>query len=460
MTLTILGQSYEIPPERVSYNIYRNNFVQLAKKSCEEFVDFYMTNAGDIINLLSVSAKYGKNIINNTLKYAVSGLISKEIYDVDAYYIVENAVEPVNYFDTAVNDIQKQINAIDAELKKAEAARNAQINSAPNSWTGAAQAAVNSGDMKGARSVREQKFFNFLNNRNTAEKLSKAIYNDIFAIFKTSVEILDKRNADIVKNISQEEIRKSRAIYNNLKDGLYGDGELAKKMWAQMFVYYPYSTEYFTLFLIQHEENLNEITINSNWYNIPVQNIIAGLLESRYNFSGIKDLAIAESMKASLISDMDKYSVTDTPLLALADSCIENIIAEKSTYKGIRYESEEQRMDAEALDNEIRAMIMNVNRNDLQALMYLYFGILNGYADRNYIYVKRENALALSAVICENIANFPNPKEMLMYYANYTNADPNVEINQEILKALSQRLGQINRSEKTNNFTGFFKGNK
>lgn len=478
--LTILGQSYEIPQERVNYNIYRNNFVQFAKKSCEEFINFYMTNAGDITNLLSVSEKYGKEIINNALKYAVSGLIAKGIYDVDRYYIVENAIESVDYFNNAVDNVQKKINSIEAELKKAEATRNAQVNSASNSWTGggsgiegalmgAAQAAVlnaasgaitkavTSGDVKNALSVREQKLLNLLNNGNTAEKLGKALYNDIFAIFKTYVDILDKRSADVVKNISEEEIRKSRAIYNNLADGLYGDAELAQKMWVQMFVYYPYNPEYFTLFLLQYEENFNEVITNADWYNIPMKNIVSSLLESRYNFSGVTDLEVAESMKASLMNDMNKYSVTETPLLSLADNCIENIINDKSTYKGVRYESEEQRMDAEALDNEIRAMIMNVNRNDLQALMYLYFGILNGYADRNYIYIKRENAVALSSIICENITNVPNPKEMLMYYANYVNADPNFELNQGILKALNKKLGQINRSEKMSNFTGFFK---
>ena len=479
---TLFGKNYEVSEERLHYNFYRNQFTKIAEASAEKFVSHYMENADNLSQVVNIAENYGNQLFSDALKATVKLLISKGIYEIDSDTLIANAVEKPVYFKQVLDSVKSQVHNFEEAYRKSEAARQAQINSASSSWSGgghgiegalkgAAEAAVlnmasgaitkavTSGAAKQNLSAKDQKIYELLNNQNTAVKLAEGLYKDIFCMVKTFVSILAENQVEPVENIPEEEISKSVAIYHNLKENLYEDAELTVQMWMKLLTYYPYDVRYFTLLLEQENDNLNEILTLADVYHIPMNQAASALLESRYQFKGITDLQEAQAQKEKLLDDMQKYHIEKTPLLTVADERIHAIMNDNCTYKGISYNTEEERNQAEALDNALAEQISGVERNNLLAMTELYISILSNSENVNYSQIKQERASELNSLMIENIQNYPeNTKEILTACKEQLESNTNTELNQPILKALNAKIGKLNFSEKkdqlANNISG------
>lgn len=470
--LVLFGTEYQVSEENVIYNEYREVFYTIADKSEQDFLKFYKEKAPEDRAAFDEAVEYGKKLINDGVNYLVGKLTEKNIYDYSADSIKRVAVIPITKFEESSNAVYNGLDAIENELRAAEAARQREIDSASSSWSGggfgiegalkgAAQAAVlnaasglvtkavTAGDSKRAKNAYEMKIYNLLTSTDTIKDLANSIYSDVFDLLKTYLKILVEDASEQVKDISDTAVVKSNDIFTNMTAGIYKDPEVEKSMWIRMLGFYPYDLRYFVELLKKHDEAFDEIIALMNWYHMPINKAADVLLCDKYNFSEINELQEAESQKQLLLTDLQKYGIESSGIVDEADKKIDEILVIRRTYDDVVYDTEEECANAKALDEKLAADITAVDKNSLEALMTMYLDITTGSNAQTFGVVCNKNALTMHNSILEAIKR-SNSIEELNAYKEQLNTEANAELNAPIIKMIDSRIKVLGVSENLN----------
>jgi hypothetical protein len=276
--------------------------------------------------------------------------------------------------------------------------------------------------------------------------LKESLYDDGFVYFKIFIEILQKSGLEI-KNVSNEDVKKSKAIFNNLKSNLYEEDSLKKSMWVRLLEYYPYDVQYYTLLLNDYPNDKKDTIKLIEWFNMPLQTIVENLLSQKYDLENITELEVAEQVKKNIVDELATYNLKDSYLIDLSDALIEKIKNEKKTYLGIVYETELQKNQAEALDLKFKDWIANVTPNDLGMTINLYLYILNEESEKVFPFIRQTNALTMQEIIIKDIKeNHNHTVGELDYYMDILTNDKNIAIHQEILRVLQKQSKKLNKN--------------
>lgn len=471
--LVLFGSEYEVQEDSVLYNDYRAIFYKEAYAAQKSLSDAFKAEELASRDDFDKIVETGRGLLNNALAKVVAELTEREIYEYSVDSLKRTAVEPLTKFEDAATNVYDQLKAIDIELQQAEAARQAEIDSASSSWSGggfglegalagAAQAAllnaasgavtslVTSGEGKRARNAHETKIFNLLNGSETVKNVCSALYDDVFFLVKTFVKILKEDKGENIRVVTDEDILKSNDIFNNIKSGVYkAKPEVEKQMWVKTLSTFPYNIDYFILLLNTYEECFDEIKTLIEWYNLPMDRIADTLLADKYSFDGITELEEAQNQKAQLLKELDKYGVTESSLTDVADSKIEEILVQRRTYDGVTYETEEDCGYATELDTKQQEAVSAVDKADLAALIDLYTGFINSEDVEKYAEVCTKNAIALQAPITEAIKAATSAEELAAHKEKLTSAN-NTQISEALVKQIDNKIKSLNMGAKIN----------
>lgn len=464
--LTLFGIDYEVSDERVIYNEYRAIFFQEACKAEKEMHDYCKSNTiVDKIGFMQL-AEFGKQLINNGLAVVVRNLSEKEIYDYSVDSIRRMAVEPLVKFDEAVASVVAQIDAIDDELRRAEEARQRQINSASSSWRGgghglegaikgAADAAIlnaasgaltkamTAGDSKKAKSKHQTQLSNLLNGADTTRKLCRAIYDDVFYLVKTYVKILIDDKGEKIQEVSEAEIVKSNDIFNNLKSGVYTKPEIEQQMWVKVLTLFPYDIDYFIYLIKTHEDRLDEIKVLVEWYNLPMSRIADTLLTDKYSFDNITELEEVNEKKEQLLLDLGTFGIAESDLVSSADAKIDEILVQRRTYEEVVYDTEEACEKAKNLDAEYSESISAVDTSDFTALTDLYLTITEGENSDDFADICNKNAEKLHEPLVALIKASKSEEELVALKEKLS-SEKNAELNAPLIKQIDSKVKSLN----------------
>lgn len=472
-TLTLFGTEFEISDERKIYNDYRAIFFVEAESAEKTLHDYFkkheLANKADFDELV----ENGNRLIDKALATVVSHLTEKEIYEYSVDSIKRIAVEPLNKFNTAAENVYNQLNAINAKLKQAEAARQKEIDSASSSWsgggfgiegalkgaaeaailnaaTGAVTKALTSGDNKKAKSAHEVETYNALNGTATVNAICNALYDDIFCLVKTYVKILADEKSEKIHLITDDEILKANDIFNNIKSGIYNSKpEIEKQMWIKILSIYPYNVDYYIYLFKTHNEAFNEIKSIIEWYNMPIHKIADAFLIDKYNFESMTELEEVQEKRALLVDDLSKYGISESSLTDKADKAINNILIQRRTYNETIYDTEEDCEYAKKLDNEMSEKTNAVDKTDLTALTDLYLSIINSENADKFSEICTKNAVTLQDSIIEAIKSC-NSIEVLNSCKDKFEASKNADISEPVIKQINSKIKSLNVLENIN----------
>lgn len=471
--LVLFGIGYEVADESVTYNDYRKEFFIEATKAekhlREQFKATELSDRSDFDKLVAD----GRAQIDSAVASVVAMLTEKEIYEYSVDSIKRSVVVPLEKFGNAADEVYAVLDAIDSELRIAEAQRQREIDSASSSWSGggfgiegalagAAQAAMlnvasgavtmalTSGDAKRARSAHEMRIYKLLNGRATVDSMCTALYEDIFQLVKTFVKILVQDKGENIKVVSDEEILKSKDIFNNIKTGVYNSKpDVEKQMWIKTLTLYPYDTEYFIHLLNTHDEAFDEIKELISWYNLPMDDIADTLLAGKYDFSNITELEEARRQKELLIADLSKFGIKESRLTDDADAKIEEILVQRRTYEDITYDTEEDCGYARELDGRLGAEVEAAAGKNLPELVELYTGMTDCEDAEKYAVICTKNALLLHTLLINAVKGCASAEELTSYKERIEGSKAK-EISTPVIKQIDSKIKSINLSGNLN----------
>ncbi len=465
--LILFGMEYEVSDARVVYNNYRASFYNEAKKAKEKLYEYFKSAEPSGRADFDKVVDSGRSMINNALVITVKLLTEKELYEYSVDSIKRICVEPLTKFEDAAAAVYNQLDNIDMALRREEAARQQEIDSASSSWSGggfglagalkgaATAAALNaasgavtkaltSGDAKRAKSAHEMKIYNLLNGSETVRELCTALYDDIFCLIKTYVKILTEDKNENIGVVTDEEIIKSNDIFTNIKSGIYEDKpEVERQMWIKLFMLYPYDINYYVHLLKVHKEVFDEAKKLVEWYNMPMVELADTLLFEKYSFADITELEAAQNQKELIVAELEKFGVTESNLTYIADGKIEEILVQRRIYDEILYETEEDCEYAKVLDMKLQETIDATDRNSLEDLAALYLDIINGEDVDKYILICHKKAFTLHEPLLSAIKSCTSAEELSLYKEKFE-AAKNTEISVPLIRQIDSKIKSIN----------------
>jgi hypothetical protein len=436
---SIFNMDINVTKKDINYNQYRDTFSKIIEKSIRKFEEFYFKELAVEDGFTERISKFGTASLDGIVYECLKELIKNKIYEVDH----ETFLGLCNAEDTNFSETMKSLeNALNGNPN----AENSEDKGGIAGVLKNASGFLNNKNSSQTADVSNQKRHQILNNPNTVVILKESLYDDGFVYFKIFIEILQKSGLEI-KNVSNEDVKKSKAIFNNLKSNLYEEDSLKKSMWVRILEYYPYDVQYYTLLLNDYPNDKKDTIKLIEWFNMPLQTIVENLLSQKYDLENITELEVAEQVKKNIVDELTTYNLKDSYLIDLSDALIEKIKNEKKTYLGIVYETELQKNQAEALDLKFKDWIANVTPNDLGMTINLYLYILNEESEKVFPFIRQTNALTMQEIIIKDIKeNHNHTVGELDYYMDILTNDKNIAIHQEILRVLQKQSKKLNKN--------------
>lgn len=371
----LLGNDISITPERAQYNEIRGKFLALATEAQEQYIDAYHSNIDSSDTLSETGKELGDTILDEYAGKAAGMLVQNGIYDMDDIRIREITFQNGSHYEKAFQDVAGDIASFENEIEQIEREHQEQIDDAGNSWVGGGFGLV--GAIEGAL---EAKALNMASsavvslattgskNRTVAEleeiknqiykldqipeDLSKAIFEDVFAMHHVVVSELNARTDKTYEVVESSVISQANAIFRNIEKGNI-TGEEEKQMMAKLVEMNPYNEDYYAEMLLKQESSADEIEAIMKLFFINRNCAYDKFFSRKYPADTCTSLEDVTAKMENLKADMEKYHIPKCSHLDALQKVMDTFTLSLRTYEGVEYPTIELKQEAEQQDNEL-----------------------------------------------------------------------------------------------------------
>lgn len=434
--LGVLSSGIVMTEEMDAYNSLRDKFLKLSKEAEAKTSESYDKNVKSYTDL-QISAQYMLDrLFKEYLQIGAIHLISYGIYDVDEEVLREEYAKDfdINY-KSAILNIVREINAIDADVAQGKADRKEMVADAGSTFqtlgfyrqtgdvgkdlsnvakaeteTMAMNAVVAGGaallsaglgalDRKAAESEKEDIF----TRASTKNSLVRAMEKDVYQLHKTIARIVNNRVKKTFTYPLDEELDKIEPEIRNAIAGNFDHDENNPQLELQQIIKIltlnPYETRIYSYIMKKHNGLTAELNNTVNYLNIDKQDLADSYLRSMYNMGEYTTYESIVPFDEQIKAEMKPFEVTECKYLSEVDDYKESLYTKRRTFNTFVYDTIEDRDKAEEqyttfFDEPVKDMDMDdlvekyyetlpstvyqKNREDLQLLI---MSQLTGYID-------------------------------------------------------------------------------
>lgn len=301
-----------ISDELAAYNELRQEFMPLANKAEEMFKELYLKDNHDFESMLNNFPDHVMMSLNIVIDYCISKMIENGIYDIDREMFVSeycvNYISVVERFEEYLdkfNEINGDLEAAKEyrEYRKATrgmfvgggfgfegAVKGIATAGAMNMASGLLHSVANAIGNKWDKAAAKYRMEAIYNDPLTLCDLASSVWESAFNMHYAFIEVLENRNDIVIPKFSQDNIRKSQAIYSNIRR-LQLPFEQAQKLLCEMFALQPYEYEYYQYVILEYGDRNNQLQKIGEFFHINIDEMkivmLREIISAAINFDNI-----------------------------------------------------------------------------------------------------------------------------------------------------------------------------
>lgn len=435
--------SIEFSNEMNEYNKVRHTFLELGHKLSNEFVDEYNSKYTSIDEVSEKGLELGNSYLMKCVDKALEILVSSyDLISIDREFFIKNYYKKYITWENDFNKVNEKYLSIILEQEQLDeyrtnrrenrtkwyasgydiqsAVENKIKAEALNMATNAIHGAVNiAGKYISTMEADEQKKKIFEDPENL-NILATSINYNCFVMHKAVIDALyDNKIKSVEKYPSKEDIEKSKALFNNYKNGLINDNK-KDEILKQIIILNPYNKEIYMQIIDEQGDKSGEIESIATYLDIDINEYKFKLLNEYFESLSVdtEEQTLDSKKKFNDYStfigvyNIDEYMNKFDEILVIHDKNIR-------TVDGIEFETREEASIAKEELNIIMSTIMKygeekeenilnaieeINNKITTSLKEKYIGKLNDSlkiaifnADKEYL----DNKYNISAMIIE-----------------------------------------------------------
>ena len=433
----------EFSNEMNEYNKVRHTFLELGHKLSNEFVDEYNSKYTSIDEVSEKGLELGNSYLMKCVDKALEILVSSyDLISIDREFFIKNYYKKYITWENDFNKVNEKYLSIILEQEQLDeyrtnrrenrtkwyasgydiqsAVENKIKAEALNMATNAIHGAVNiAGKYISTMEADEQKKKIFEDPENL-NILAASINYNCFVMHKAVIDALyDNKIKSVEKYSSKEDIEKSKALFNNYKNGLINDNK-KDEILKQIIILNPYNKEIYMQIIDEQGDQSGEIESIATYLDIDINEYKFKLLNEYFESLSVdtEEQTLDSKKKFNDYStfigvyNIDEYMNKFDEILVIHDKNIR-------TVDGIEFETREEASIAKEELNIIMSTIMKygeekeenilnaieeINNKITTSLKEKYIGKLNDSlkiaifnADKEYL----DNKYNISAMIIE-----------------------------------------------------------
>lgn len=309
---TLGNEKLVISDELAAYNELRQEFMPLANQAEEMFKELYLKYNHDFESMINNFPDHVMMSLNIVIDYCISKMMENGIYDIDRELFVTeycvNHISVVERFEEYLN----KYNEINGNLEAAKeyrdyrkatrgmfvgggfgfegAVKGMATAGAMNMASGLLHSVANAIGNKWDKSAAKYRMESIYNDPLTLCDLASSVWESAFNIHYAYIEVLENRNDIVIPKFSQDNIRKSQAIYSNIRR-LELPFEQAQKPLCEMFALQPYEYEYYQYVILQYGDKDNQLQKIGEFFHINMDEmkmvLLREIISAAINFDNI-----------------------------------------------------------------------------------------------------------------------------------------------------------------------------
>lgn len=372
----------EFSNEMNEYNKVRHTFLELGHKLSNEFVDEYNSKYTSIDEVSEKGLELGNSYLMKCVDKALEILVSSyDLISIDREFFIKNYYKKYITWENDFNKVNEKYLSIILEQEQLDeyrtnrrenrtkwyasgydiqsAVENTIKAEALNMATNAIHGAVNmAGKYISTMEADEQKEKIFEDPENL-KILATSINYNCFVMHKAVIDALyDNKIKSVEKYSSKEDIEKSKALFNNYKNGLINDNK-KDEILKQIIILNPYNKEIYMHIIDEQGDQSGEIESIATYLDIDINEYKFKLLNEYFESLSVdtEEQTLDSKKKFNDYStfigvyNIDEYMNKFDEILVIHDKNIR-------TVDGIEFETREEASIAKEELNIIMSTIM------------------------------------------------------------------------------------------------------
>lgn len=333
-TFTVAGETLYIDQARLNYNVVRKQFIKIAEKAKEKFINAYTTHNKSLEDVYHEAFSQGNDAIAYTINEAVAQLIEQGILTISNERFIEQFTQTSYYGDwtNAIDDIseqyleivedQKAIDAYRAERKQARGrvvgggfglggfVKGAVTAGAINAVTGAAHRVGNAvgkgtSTMKATGDMRK-----IFNDPQTLAHLAHTVFETCCAVHLVYLDFLtDEVKTKEYRAVTLAESDRAKSLFNNLQHPSFPEDKKLSTF-IEVITLNPYASIFYTYIFNHYPENIGQINQIANFFSVNISEYKMKQLDDLYQTFTITSEEEAHRVRGQLVEKCNQLNFT------------------------------------------------------------------------------------------------------------------------------------------------------
>ena len=304
MELTIMGFKYEPTVEQLNYVKIKKEYEELAKNISIEYFEMFEEKYSDVKQVISDGVDFLHQYFEKAIEYSLTKLSESKIYTYGKEDLISKCKEKeiidfyINEFEDIKDEFLQITNEADSERLYRELRKESRGKFVGGGFgvEGAIKGAATAGAMNIVTGMTHS-FFNFIGNTITAssenkkkellfkavgKRLSSSLFDSIRYVYFVMMDIFSKEGKLKFKLPSNEENKKSNALFENLSSGRIPEDEQPTIIYEILKIN-PYDPNFYEWIISNYGDQDNEVENFAKTFGIDVHSMKKYIIDDPIN---------------------------------------------------------------------------------------------------------------------------------------------------------------------------------